>query len=225
MELKQYWKVVRRRWWVVVLLTLLTGVGSLALERESGLSYVATLRLIVSLPPEPKAGNYYTYDKYYTWLSSEYLVDDLGEVVKSRAFAQDMKEELGDDSIGIRAIQGERSTKKTHRILTMKIISSNPEGALRAANAAARVIEKKGKEYVAQLGYGDALVRVIDPPAVAIEGGQRGYLNIGLRTGLGFLAGLALVFLLHYLDSTIYDADDVERRLGIRVLGELPPEV
>ncbi len=45
-----------------------------------------------------------------------------------------------------------------------------------------------------------------------------------MRTGLAFVAGLVLVFLLHYLDNAIYDAEDVERVLKVSVLGELPPE-
>ncbi|MBI2909996.1 MAG: hypothetical protein HYX92_20335 [Chloroflexi bacterium] len=226
MELSQYWKILRRRWWVVVVLALVAAGASFAVERTTGLGYTASLRIIVSVPPEPRivGGSYYTYDRYYSWLSSEYLTDDLGEVVKSRAFSEDMRAELSDDSLNL-TIFGERGTKKTHRILSIKITSPDKDAALRTADAAARVIEKKGKDYLAQLSYGDAVVRVIDPPVVAVEGGgARAFLNIGLRTALGLFAGLALAFLMHYLDNAIYDAEDAERALGVRVLGELPPE-
>lgn len=227
MELKQYWRIFARRWWVVVLITVLSGLLSVAFEVRTGLSYVATMRVVTSVPPEPKAPDNYNYDKYYTWLSSEYLVDDLSEIVKSRSFLDDVQVELNDPSIDVKTlIEGERATKKTHRILAIKVTSNNKGQALAVANAAARVIEKKGKEYLLQLSYGDAQVKVIDPPEVALDGGGlRAALNIALRTALGFLAGVALIFLLYYLDSTIYDADDVERRLGMRVLGELPPGV
>lgn len=225
MELRGYWRIVRRRLWILIAFTLLTGLLSFWLSPEGQATYAASIRMVVSIPPEPKTGNYYSYEMLNTWLSSEYLVDDLGEVVKSAAFAQDMKDELKDDSLSMAEIAGSRSTQKTHRILTLKVTSPDPERARRIAEAAARVVEKKGGSYIAQLNYANALIRVIDPPSVARQGSPlRSYLDIGLRTALGFVAGLALVFLLHYLDDRIHEIEEVERLLGLPLLGEIPPE-
>ena len=46
--------------------------------------------------------------------------------------------------------------------------------------------------------------------------------NLTLGLGAGLLAGVALVFLLHYLDRTIKSAEEVERLLGLPVLAVVP---
>jgi capsular polysaccharide biosynthesis protein len=47
-------------------------------------------------------------------------------------------------------------------------------------------------------------------------------LDIGLKTLLGLLLGLALIFAVDYLDPSVRDARDVQRTLGLDVLAEIP---
>ncbi len=62
--------------------------------------------------------------------------------------------------------------------------------------------------------------RVVDPAVVAINPLRPKKLEIiGIALVLGLLAGVALVFVLDYLDSTLHSSADVERRLGEDVLG------
>lgn len=225
MELKRYWRIVRRRLWIVVLLPLVVAVASVASLFLGSASYEATMRMIVSIPPEPKTGPYFGYERVYSWQSSEYLLDDFAEVIKSQAFAQDVKAELGDDSLDVPSFVGSQRTDKTHRILTLRIAASDPEQARRIAQAATKVIETRGKNYFAQLNQAEAQVRVIDPPTVAQVGtGTVGYMSLGLRIALGIIAALAVVLLLHYLDDAIYETEEAERWLGVPVLGEIPPQ-
>lgn len=225
MELRRYWGIVWRRFWIVVLLPLVVAVVSIATSFFGDVAYEATMRMIISIPPEPKIGPYFSYEQVYSWQSAEYLIDDFSEVIRSQAFAQDVKTELGDGSFDVASFAGAQRTSKTHRILTLKMTSSDPEQAQRIAQAVARVIETKGKDYFAQLNQAAAQVKIIDPPQVARVGtGFIGYFNLVLRIALGFIAALALVFLLHYLDDTIYEAGEAERWLGVPVLGEIPPE-
>ncbi len=225
MELKQYWKILKRRLWIVILITLVTGVASFLVSPEAQVNYVASTRLILSVPPEEPNGEFFRYNKYYAWVASEYLVDDFGELIRSQAFLEDVKAELEDPTVDINNLKAATRSERTHRILTLTTTSKNREQALRVANAAVQVIQKKSKYYLAQLEEEGARVRVIDPPTVVRESTQlRSSLNIGLRTILGFLAGLALVFFLHYLDSALYGVREVEQLLGVSVLGEIPPE-
>ena len=93
----------------------------------------------------------------------------------------------------------------------------------RVAQAAQRVIETKSGEYFSQLAVNNARVSVIDPPVVGIEGGQsRNLLDIAIRTVVGAALGLGLVFLLHYLDTTLYETPEFEHILHLPVLGEIP---
>lgn len=225
MELKQYGSIFWRRAWIAVVLALIVGGTSFFWRFQGQATYSATMRVIVSIPPEPKSGQVYGYDKYYTWLSTEYLVDDFSELVKSYAITQDIKAELNDPAIDVEAIQGQRTTKKTHRLLTITVTSHRPDQAQRIAQALARVMERKGNDYLAQLTYDGAVVRVVDPPLQAERVGVlREYLDLAIRTFLGFLVGLGLIFLMEYLDLSLRDRGQVEGLLGVPVLGEIPPE-
>ncbi len=224
MELRQYGSILWKRAWIMVALTLLAGGLSLLVSpaREG---YEAIIRVTIGVQPEERRENIYQYDRYYSFLASEYLADDFGEVVKSQAFLQDVQQELGDYSIPLGSIFGDRGTKKTHRLLTLTISGRGEDQTRRIADAVVKVMETKGNQYLAQLGSDRAVVRVIDPPEVyPAARGSKALMDLGLRTGLGLLAGLALVLLLEYLDGSVRDRRQVEGALGLVVLGELPPE-
>src|SRR5512136_1558245 len=105
MELREYWHIVRRRWWLPVGLAVLVGALTLVTQRPwqpRSSSYAATMRFNVGIQPERLSG-VYTYDRYYTMLTSEYLVDDMGEIVRSQRFAEEVSRRLADRGITVTA--------------------------------------------------------------------------------------------------------------------------
>lgn len=224
MELRQYGRILWKRAWLIAALTIIAGAASFVLSpaREG---YEATLRVAIGVQPEERRDNVYQYDRYYAFLSSEYLADDFGEVVKSQTFLQDVQLEVGDSSIPLGAIFGDRNAKKTHRLLALTINARTQDQAKRIADAVVSVMQKKGNQYLAQLGTEKAVVTVVDPPQVyPASHGSKALLDMALRTTLGLVAGVALALLLEYLDSTVRDRAEAEGMLGLVVLGELPPE-
>jgi len=183
--------------------------------------YQANLRLAVGLVPENSEGKFYTYDNYYTWLTAEYLADDLSEVVKSAAFAADVSQRLG-NAIPPGVIQGATSPKKTHRILTISVTTSDPSLSLAIARAAAEALQEQGNKYFAQINASNAAIRIIDPPTlVSPTVGLRERLDLPLRLLLALGAGVALAFFLDYLDDSVRSAKELEE-MGLPVIGEIP---
>lgn len=226
MELRQYWHIVWKRVWIIVVLLLVVLSGSLALRPKPAPLYQATMRFLVGVAPELCTGDYYTYDRYYTWLSSEYLADDLSEVVKYSAFADDVSAYLaqGETPITVSpgAIQGSTVAEKQHRILTLRITWANAEELTAIANAAAEVLPRNGPGYFAPIGVDQARFTLIDRPVVVPVGKSlRERLDLPIRLFLALLAGVALTFLLDYLDDTVRDGAELEE-MGITVLGEIP---
>jgi len=73
------------------------------------------------------------------------------------------------------------------------------------------------------LNADNAMITVLDDPAAQAEMGLlRKAIEVGLRTVVGFLAAVALAFLLNYLDPTVRSTKEVEQLLGLPVLAELP---
>lgn len=228
MELRCYWNIIWKRGWIILVLVVLTALISLALGgSRSAPRYQASFRVTVGLTPEERGAETYTYDRYYTWLTSEYIVDSFSEVVKSHAFAQDVSAYLAagalPGSVPAGVIQGATISEQVHRILTITITWGDPAQLQAIADAAVLAIQEENGKYFAQLGAEGASVTVIDPPAVAPVGpGLRERLDLPIRLFLALLAGVALAFLLDYLDLSVRDRGDLES-LGLDVLGQIPP--
>jgi capsular polysaccharide biosynthesis protein len=226
MELRQYGHIVWKRVWIIVALLVVVLIGSLALRPEPASLYQATMRFLVGVAPEARTGDYYTYDRYYTWLSSEYLADDLSEVVKYSAFADDVSAHLAQReepiTVSPGAIQGSTVAEKQHRILTLRITWGGADELAAIANAAAEVLPQNGPDYFAPVGAGEARFTLIDRPVVVPVGKSlRERLDLPIRLFLALLAGVALAFLLDYLDDTVRDRAELEA-MGITVMGEIP---
>jgi capsular polysaccharide biosynthesis protein len=221
MELRRYWNIVLRRWWIIILLVLATLIATWVLSPAPATVYVASVRLTVGIQPEDGAGKFYTYDRYYAWMAAEYLADDLSEVVRSQAFAQAVAERAG-LPIPAGAIAGATMAGKTHRILTITVVWGDPDGARAIADGAVAELRENSDRYLAQLGSENAQVHVIDETTVApVGGGLREKLDLPIRLGLALVAGGALAFLLDYLDDSVRDAAELEA-LGFTVLGQIP---
>jgi len=221
MELRQYWQIVARRLWIVVLLPLVVLAASFMLRPQPTLGALANLRLTVGIVPEAGEGKFYTYDRYYAWLTAEYLADDLSEVIKSRSFADEVSERLG-ANVAPGVIQGATNPQKLHRILTVSVSASSEQQALDIANAIAATLRERGGLFLPQLSAQNAAINVIDPPAIVPPSpGLRQRLDLPLRFALAVVAALGLVFLLDYLDESIRNAAELEQ-LGLDVLAEIP---
>ena len=229
MELREYWSILRRRWWIPVLLGSLVALISLVQLRPWQArppAFAASLRMLVGVLPAAGEDVAAYYDpRYYAWLTSEYLVDDFTEVVRSELFAANVSKRLADQNIDVPpgAIQGSAATGKQHRIITLSFNWPDAAELQIIADAAAAELSENATFYFQQLGNDGAGITVIDPPIVgAVGGGVRDQVELPLRVALGFLVGVGIVFLLHYLDDSVRRRADVEA-LGMAVLGEIPP--
>ena len=223
MQLHEYWAVIRRRLWLVLALPAIALAVSAALAIRGPSAYCVDMQLAVSVVPEPRESpGYYKYDLYYPWLSSEYLADDLSEVLKSQAFAQDVSAELG-YSIDPGLIMSSTRTKKTHRTIEVRIAGSNRDAVSAVGEAYERVLNTRLGDYFRQLQAQNGAARIINRPTLsrcASLGTQAG--ELALRTLLGLLLGTGLAFLLDYVDTRLRDRHDLERTIGLPTLAEIP---
>jgi capsular polysaccharide biosynthesis protein len=224
MELREYVAIIRRRWLIIAALTLFAfAVGAFFMFRGPR-AYEASIRIAVSAGADARAdaAPYAYYRDYYAWLSSEYLADDLSEIVKSDAFAEDVRRHLNEDLSGA-SIRQVLRTRKTHRILEITVQAPSEDQAQRLSTAVAEVIRVQGAKYLAQLATPASQIAVIDLPSVK-PATTTGFVaaDLGLRGALGLVAGLLVAFLAEYLDSRLRTRSEVERVLGLPVLGEIP---
>ena len=225
MELREYWRIVWRRWWILAGLILLVLAASLVFRPHPTPMYQASMRFTIGVSPASDSERLTIDPLYSAYLASEYIADDFTEIVKSESFAGDVSARLAGQGVVIPAglIQGFTVSEKQHRILTMQITWPHESQLRSIAQAAAETLEQENAKYFKQLGSEGAEVFVIDPPRIVPLGvGLKDRLEIPIRLTLALLAGVGLAFLLHYLDDTIRDPNEVEA-LGMSVLGRIPP--
>ncbi len=227
MELRDYWRIVRRRWWIPVALTLLVaGISAAQLRpwQTTPPSYSASLRLLISVLPATQSDASLYDPRYYAWLTSEYLVDDFTEVVGSELFAQAINRRLVLQGIAIHPglIQGSAATGKQHRMIRLSLVWGDPDQLTAIAAAAVAELTENTPVYFQQLGTPDVQVTLIDSPSVSPVGvGIRQRLEWPLRVILALIAGVGLLFVLDYLDTSVRRSDELEE-IGLPVMGTIP---
>lgn len=220
MELRLYWQIIWKRAWLVVILVGIVAVMTMVTYHPPAPTYAATLRFNVGLLPVPPTGADYTYNPLDTWMASEYLMDDLASAVRGGAFAAAVQSRLG---VEAPSLAGAFGAATEHRVLSVYITWGDASQLADIANAAVAVLEEDSNAFVGPLGNAQPVLRLIDPPVIFPVGRSlKQKLDIPLRLGLAFIVGVALTFLLDYLDTSLRDRSEVEQ-LGFTVLGEIPP--
>jgi capsular polysaccharide biosynthesis protein len=228
MELKHYWQIIWKRAWIPALLLIVVAIVSLLTEQVPLPTYSMTMRFTVGVKPQ-EISNEYTYDSYYAWLASEYLTDDMSVIVSSQQFAADVNRRLSEmgspAQIPAGSISGVTIAEKQHRILRLNVSWGNAAELTDISKAIVTVMQEDSSKYLTQLGTSSALVQVIDPPSppAVTPPSLTQRLNLPVRLLLALVAGLALTFLLDYLDDSVRGRSELEA-MGVAVLAEVPKE-
>ncbi|MFN2290681.1 MAG: YveK family protein [Anaerolineae bacterium] len=217
MELRQYWRIIWRRWWLVAVLVLGVLIVSLITHQEPAARYQANMRFAIGIEGQAPVNAVSGEGRSDAWLASEYLADDLSEVVKGGDFAARISER-----VGFAVPAGAIFATREHRIMTVNITWGDPAQVVTIAEAVAAEIESAGQQYFPQLEDVQAEAVLIDGPGIGQVGRSlREKLDLPLRLFIALIAGVALAFLWDYLDDTVRERSELES-LGLQVLGEIP---
>ena len=225
MELRRLWKVILRRWPLALTPFLVVLALGLATYRRPAPAYNVGIRYTAGQPPLAGSGADYEDDRYYPWLTSEYIVNGLADWVKSGSFAAAVSQELAEEGIILSAgaIQGSIASDNVRSVLLVSMTYGDRAALESMINAATAVLQARNAEAFPFLGE-NAVVIPLDQPVInQIPAGLRAALDLPLRLGLAVAAGLGLAFLVDYLDPTVRTRREVEE-LGLEVLVEIPRE-
>lgn len=224
MELQAYWRVLRRGWRLVLAVTLLTAAASLGVTFLGGSGYKLETQLLINpiVDPSKLPANLQYPPEYYQELVAEYILDDFIEVLKTRAFAQRISDSI-QGSVDADTIMRALTAERVHRTLKINIAASTAAQGTRIGNAIDALVLKEAPSYFTDANANVVTVKVIEPPEIVQRPTASRQTAFWLmRTLVGVVAGIALVFAVHALDNRIHDRADVERELGLEVLAEIP---
>ncbi|WP_245947806.1 YveK family protein [Paenibacillus sambharensis] len=221
MELKQYWAIVRRRLWLigllVVVLASVTGFYSYKLVVPQ---YQASTKLIVnpSHKPAEAAGNV----ELGSINTSIQLVKTYKEIIRTSRIMGVVASEYPD----LKTSAGELISKinvasvSDTMIITLAAVDTSYPRAANMVNAVAEVFQREIPELMKVDNV--SILNEADPSAAAYPVSPNPTMNMAVSIMLALMLGVALAFLLDYLDDTIKTSSDVEQALGLSTLTSIP---
>lgn len=218
-DLIEYFQIIKKRAWIVVLITILSmlmsGFISFFLIKPQ---YQANTTLIVNAEQSSSTNNMITGDQLNV---SQKLTLTYGEIIKSKSVLNSvinkLKLDINYEEL-LRDLQVE--PVKDTQILSISVNNTNPETAMKIANAIPTIFSKEVKRITNANS-----VEVIDKartPKTPIKPNK--VMNILVSVVLGIMIGLFIIFLIEFMDRKIKTVQDIEKYLNLPTLGVVPNE-
>jgi len=217
-SLREYFFVLIKRLWLILLLTVIcigaSGIISFYVLKPE---YQTFTTLMVGRPKDYQNTNQQL--DYNEIMVNQQLVTTYGELVKSRVVADDVIRDLKldipfdefKDKVNVNLV-------KDTEIIKIEVTDGDSELAAAIANKTAEVFMDKVKDIM-----NIENVQIIDRAQVTDKPVKpRPFLNMAIAGVLGLMAGIFLAFILEYFDNTIKTQEDVQKYLGLSVIGTIP---
>ena len=217
-DLREYFSIIKKRFWIIALLAiisaLISGVISFFMLKPV---YEAKSTLIVNADKQAET-QIVTGDQITV---TQKLAVTYGEIIKSRIVLDDVIKNLKLENT-YESLSGQITVSpvKDTQIISISVQDTNPQKARDIANEIPKVFEKEAKRITKAND-----VQVIDKailPKNPIKPNK--VMNVLIAFVLGTMIGLFVVFLIEYLDNKIKTPQDIEKHLGLSVIGVIPNE-
>ncbi|MEM7332420.1 MAG: hypothetical protein AAF490_10025 [Chloroflexota bacterium] len=222
MELINYWKVVKRRWLLIIVPAVVVLIFGIATYQPPTTTYNVGIQYLVSQPPSEAAE---TQDeaRYYNWLASEYIVNGLADWTTGNLFKTAVSQQLATQGIEVPASAIGVVADNVRSKLVISITYHDPEILAAMIEAVTVVLQEQNANALPQIDEETAvLIQPLDEPIInPISAGIRSQLDLPLRFIAALLAGFGLAFIVEYLDPTIKERAELQT-IGFEILGEIP---
>jgi capsular polysaccharide biosynthesis protein len=213
-ELGDYVRILRRRGWIIILLSLLTALAAFGFSRMQTNVYKSTLNLLVR-PSRTDFGQSQAAKEllktYEAWLFSSYRAQAVIDELQLDMTAGDL---LGDVEV---------ASDNFSFMVSLAVENTDPD----LANDVARtwgnqLIQWQQQENDKNRQEDRITIEFRDDPQVALDRPNT-RINTLAAAIFGALLGIVAIFLLEWLSSGVMQrTDDVERYLEIPVVGSIP---
>ena len=217
-DLRDYFGIVKKRFWIIALITIISVVvsGVISFFMLNPV-YEAKSTLIVNTEKNEET-QMITGDQFNV---TQKLAVTYGEIIKSRSVLDDVIKNLKlDDEYEALVKNVTVSPVKDTQIISISVQDTNKEKARDIANEIPKVFKKEAKRITKAND-----IQVIDKailPQNPIKPNKM--MNMAIAAVLGAMIGLFVVFLIEYLDNKLKTPQDIEKHLGLPILGVVPNE-
>jgi len=216
MELRDYFRILRQRGWLIIVLMVLTAAAAFGFSKIQTPVYESTLRLLVS-PSRTDFGQAQAakvlLSSYQQWLYSSYqarkVIDNLQLDMTPGELLNDVRVASDGNSF----------------VITLSVENTDPDLANDIAAAWGNELIRWQNEKNDGLDKAEWItIEFIDDPQAGLDR-PKTKINTAAGAVFGMLLGVAIIFLLEWMASGIIRrSEDVERFLDIPVIGTIPQQ-
>lgn len=210
----ELFQVLKKRLWLIGIITILIAIFSAVISFFILTPvYQAKTQLLVN--QEKTEQQAYNFNEVQANIQ---LVNTYSVIIKSRAILELVKEELNlKQTVEELDQQIQVTSVKDSQIVEITVEDNSINTAVRIANTTATIFQ----EQIQKMMKIDN-VSIVSPAAV--EGDispvkPNPMLNIAIGIILGLVLSIGIVFLLEFLDNTVKSEEDVEKILGLPIIG------
>jgi capsular polysaccharide biosynthesis protein len=215
-ELTQYVKILRKRWWIIVVAVIATAISALLFSRLQIPTYQSTVEIVIE-PARPDLG---------LTQSSQMLLRSYMTVADSNYWAQDVIDRLRLDMTPEQLRADARFAAESDRmVIRIEVESTDGEEANRIAREWATLMQEwRDEQNQLQRKEDRVYAELRDEPTYSQAWPPRVPIVLAAGAIFGLLVAAVIVFFLEWVESGIVRTpQDVEQWIGITVMGRIPP--
>lgn len=215
MKLQDYIAVLRKRWWVIVLTACVAAVVAYGVSKLQPRIYTSQAVYLFIANQADNGLNITLRDTMNSYKESVQQPDVLEQI--SQQLQLDISGERLMEDVDMQALPDEQK-------LIIEVENRIPDQAQRIAEAIGQQVEQ---EVNRRNSLFEGTSRIYVQPIQKARyptGTSSPNTKINVLAGLilGLVVGLLLAFVLEFLDDTLKTSDDVERFVGLTMLGAIP---
>lgn len=216
-SLRELFEVLRKRLSLIVTMTVLaTALSGVASYFFMSPIYQASTQILVS---QAAAGSIASIAGMSFDADSKYI-ETYNVIMKSPYILDQVIEELELDTTPERLNGNVGVTQQgKSQVVTISVDQEDPADAVLIANEIAKVFQRE----ISQLMRIDN-IHILSPAELAENPSPikpQPLLNMAIALVVGLMAGVGIAFLLEYMDNTIKNEQDIEKVLGLPILGAI----
>jgi capsular polysaccharide biosynthesis protein len=226
LDLKEIIGMLTKRLWLIILIPVIAvGIAGYVNFKVFVPMYQANTTVLIAglynVTPNTDSGSGGTAGmSFEDIVAGQYLVSEYSEIIRSKRVTSTVVKILNDGLITEDELANMISISSVNdtRLINISILHPDPVKAAQIADVVADAFSKE----VGML-YSITNINIIDKaevPTAPVTPTKKK--NIAITGLAALIAAIGIAFLIEFLDNTVKTSDDVERHLGLHILGSIP---
>lgn len=215
MQIKEYLNVLKKRWWVIVLVAFSAAAAAYGFSKSQTPLYRSRALYQISFNRVDTGGNMFADTLLNSYVGRVYQPD------KMQAISDQLGLDMGSGETLMKFVRIQ--PQPSNLAIAIEADAYDPATSRALASLVGTVLNDQivevNRNYT---GEDRAVSQLVQSAREGVLAKPQTRINVLAGGLLGGILGLLLIFVLEYLDDTLKTAEDVERFAGLATIGVIP---